>query len=172
MATALESPVAGLLTVRRLALALAAGSGALLLGAFYFQYVEGLTPCPLCLDQRYAHGVAIASALGAAAGGRFSRALLWASGLAFLGGAGIAGFHVGVEQHWWAGLDSCAGGGTEGLSLDELKDQLLDRPVARCDEIAWSLLGVSMAGWNGLASLGLAAAAFLGVRRLTPHAQA
>ncbi|MGH6719142.1 MAG: disulfide bond formation protein B, partial [Alphaproteobacteria bacterium] len=81
-------------TVRRLALALALGSAALLLGAFYFQYVAGLAPCPLCLDQRYAHGAVIVLALGAAAvasrpmgggpvgggpiGGRFARLLLWA----------------------------------------------------------------------------------------------
>lgn len=172
MATALDAPRTGPLTVRRIALALVAGSGALLLGALYFQYVAGLAPCPLCLYQRYAHGIAIAFALGAAANGRFSRALLGAAGLALLGGAAVAGFHVGVEQHWWAGLESCVGGAGAGLSLDELKDQLLGTPVARCDEIAWSLFGVSMAGWNGLASLGLAAVAFAGIRRPASHASA
>lgn len=157
MSVALSALRAVPLTVRRLALALAAGSSALLLGAFYFQYVEGMAPCPLCLDQRYAHGAVIALALGATVPGRFARWLLGAALGALVIGAGIAGFHVGVEQHWWAGLESCLGQDTEGLDLDALKTQLLATAPVRCDEIPWSLAGVSMAGWNGLLSLGLAA---------------
>lgn len=149
---------------RAAALALGGASALLLLAAFYFQFVEGLAPCPLCLWQRYAHGASLAFAWGAAcAPGRARAGLLGLAALAFLAGSGIALFHVGIEQHWWRGLDSCAGGVATGLSLDELKAQLLETPVARCDEVPWSFLGLSMAAWNGaisfaLAALGLAAA--------------
>ncbi|MGH6718441.1 MAG: disulfide bond formation protein B, partial [Alphaproteobacteria bacterium] len=97
-----------------------------------------------------------------------ARLLLWAALGALVAGAGIAGFHVGVEQHWWTGLNTCAGQGTAGLSRDALKDQLLATAPARCDEIPWSLAGVSMAGWNGIFSLGLAAAVAAGLWRIGP----
>ncbi|MEX2649784.1 MAG: disulfide bond formation protein B [Alphaproteobacteria bacterium] len=154
------------LGVRSLALALAGASGALLLGALYFQYVEGLAPCPLCLYQRYAHVTSLALALGAAAAHpRIGRVLLGLTGLAFIAGAGVAGFHAGVEQHWWAGLEGCTGEVPSGLSLDELKAQLLEASPARCDEIPWSLFGLSMAAWNGVLSTGLAVVALIGARR-------
>ena len=45
-------------------------------------------------------------------------------------------------------------------TVEELRAALLQQPVVRCDEIAWSLFGISMAGWNFLLSLGLAALSF------------
>jgi len=165
MATIADARLARL-GIRPLALALAAASGALLLGALYFQYFEGLAPCPLCLYQRYAHVASLALALGAAvAPVRVGRILLAATGLAFIAGAGIAGFHVGVEQHWWSGLEGCTGEVPSGLSLDELKAQLLETPPARCDEVPWSLFGFSMAAWNGLISAVLAMVALIVARR-------
>ncbi|MBM3583353.1 MAG: disulfide bond formation protein B [Alphaproteobacteria bacterium] len=151
---------------RRVAFVLAAASALTLLGAFYFQYVEGLRPCPLCLDQRWAHGAGIALALAAAfTGGIVQHALLGLAGAAFLTGAIIAGFHVGVEFRWWAGLDSCTGGSTAGLSAEELAELLLATPPARCDEVPWSLLGVSMAGWNGAISAALGGIALVAAAR-------
>ncbi len=79
-------------------------------------------------------------------------------GLALLTTAGLGGFHVGVEQKWWAGLAACEGG-FDG-TLPDLKKLLQGNappPPPRCDEIAWSLLGISMAGWNMLMSLALGA---------------
>jgi disulfide bond formation protein DsbB len=152
--------------VRAMAFLLGAASGAMLLAALYFQYVEGLAPCPLCIDQRYAHGASLIFAWCAAPlPGRPRAFLLALAALAFLAGAAIAGFHAGVEQHWWAGLASCTGEVATGLSLDELKDQLLAVPPARCDEIPWSFLGLSMAAWNGLISLALAGFALIATRK-------
>lgn len=74
-----------------------------------------------------------------------------------LAGAGIAGYHTGVEQGWWQGLAACSAPDIGSLSSDELFDRIMSAPVARCDEIPWSFLGLSMAAWNGLLSLGLAA---------------
>jgi len=134
----------------------AGGSALLLAGAFGFQYLGGLLPCTLCLWQRWPHAVAVAlGAVGLALPGRIWPLL---GALAALTTAGIAGFHVGVEQGWWQGLATCAVDNLAGVSVDDLLSVETDvaAPV-RCDAIAWSFLGLSMAGWNGVISLALAA---------------
>lgn len=141
---------------RAFMLAAAAGSAGLLLGALAFQLIGGLPPCPLCLWQRWPHVLAVL------AGGV---ALAWparlVAGLGALGAAGsaaVAAFHVGVEQKWWPGLASCSSGSIQGIGVDDLLNPALDvGRVVRCDEIAWQMWGISMAGWNGLISAGLAA---------------
>ena len=143
------------MTRNGLILLTAAGSLALLLGAFAFQFFGGLAPCVLCLYQRWPHGAAVLiGALALIFGGR-----LWALlGMgAALATAGIGVFHVGVEQKWWEGLASCTGNSIAGISTADLlnPDVIVAAPV-RCDAIAWSLMGVSMAGWNVIASLALA----------------
>jgi disulfide bond formation protein DsbB len=141
-------------------------STAILGGAFAFQYIGGLAPCVLCWWQRYAHMATIvlaAAALGASGRGS-SRAgwiLVCATGLALLAGAGIAAFHVGVEQHWWAGTAECGSPLGTASGIDQLRARLLAQPIVRCDEIAWSLFGISMAGYNFLLSLALGASAVM-----------
>lgn len=137
-------------------------SAALLGGAFAFQYIGGLAPCILCWWQRYAHMAtivlaAVAVVASASGSSRAGWLLVGAAGLALLAGAGIAAFHVGVEQHWWAGTAEC--GSTLGRAggIDELRQRLLAQPIVRCDDVAWSLFGISMAGYNFLLSLALAA---------------
>jgi disulfide bond formation protein DsbB len=76
--------------------------------------------------------------------------------LAALATAGIGAFHAGVEQGWWQGPTSCSGGDIGAMSADELLDSIMAAPLVRCDEIAWSFLGLSMAAWNAAISLGLA----------------
>lgn len=147
----------------RLAAALVVALGAFALAAaFAFQYLGGLAPCVLCIWQRYPYGIAIAlGALAFLLAGRpaAARALIGIAGLVLLADAAIAAFHVGVEQKWWAGTAACGGTLATGLSAEELKAQLLAAPVVRCDEVAWSLFGISMAGYNFLLALagGLAA---------------
>lgn len=131
------------------------GSAALLGGAFAFQYIGGLAPCQLCLWQRWPHAAAILIGIIALATGW--RGLAWLGALAALATAGIGIFHVGVEQHWWEGLATCTAGSISGISASDLLNPTVDvAPVVRCDEIAWQMLGISMAGWNVLLSLGLA----------------
>lgn len=139
---------------------LAAIGLAMLGGALAFQYWADLAPCPLCIEQRKAWGAAIVLAtlaLFAEGKSRIAVALafLALAGVAAFVGAGVAGYHVGVEQHWWAGTAQCGAGftGFGSGELSSLADQLLNRPVVRCDEVAWSMLGISMAGWNGLIAL-------------------
>jgi disulfide bond formation protein DsbB len=135
--------------------------------AWLAQYGFGLAPCHLCLLQRDAYWAAIALSLAAIALGAKSRLRRWliaAIGLAFLAGAGIALYHVGVEQRWWQGSESCIGG-ISGLSGADLEAAIMNAPVTRCDEIPFELFGISMAGYNGLLSLALAAFAFWGFVR-------
>ena len=140
---------------RLLAAVLVAVSGGLLLGAFLFEHIGGLAPCELCWYQRYAHMAALAIALP---GLYFSRhvsvsvPLQMAAAVAILVGAAIAGYQVGVEQSWWE--SSCATP-IKGDTIEELRASLLAAPHVRCDEIAWSLWEISMAGWNALLSLAL-----------------
>jgi disulfide bond formation protein DsbB len=141
-----------------------AASVAMLGGAWSFQLFGGLQPCPLCLYQRWPYwivivfaGLAVLAGRRLAPGGLAVFAVI--SGLVFLAGAGIAGFHVGVEQHWWEGLSTCGGGVHDAnMSIEELKVKLFATPLVRCDDVAWSLFGISMAGYNLIISVFLAAA--------------
>jgi disulfide bond formation protein DsbB len=149
------------LTPAQTAMLLLAASAALLLGALGFQYIGGLAPCVLCWWQRYAHiGTMVIAGAGAVAATRDQPRLAWAlialAGLSLLIGAGIAGFHVGVEQHWWQGTSECGSSTTGSGGIEELRARLLNQPIVRCDEVAWSLFGISMAGYNFVASLILA----------------
>ncbi|MBA4325884.1 MAG: disulfide bond formation protein B [Rhodobacter sp.] len=140
---------------RTLILAATLGSAALLAGAFAFQHIGGLAPCPLCLWQRWPHAAAVVIGLVAVLTGW--RGLAWLGALAALATAGIGIFHVGVEQLWWEGLAACTAGSIEGISAADLLDPSKDvAPIVRCDEIPWQLLGISMAGWNAILSLILA----------------
>jgi len=141
-------------------LVLLLGSGGLLLGALFFQYAMGLPPCPLCHWQRWPHIAVVVLAAGALALGPGSLRpwLLGLIGLALLGTAAVAIFHAGVEQKWWAGLAVCEGAGDDTpIGIGDLTQGLDRRPAARCDQIAWSLFGLSMAAWNAILSLALAA---------------
>lgn len=143
----------------RLAALGGAACAVLLAAAFAFQHLGGLAPCPLCIWQRWPHvaGAALglaAFALGPSRAGRLAAAV---AALALAAGAALALYHVGVEQRWWQGPSTCAGGGDIGaLSTAELLARIKAAPLVRCDEVAWSLAGLSMAAWNGLASAGLA----------------
>ena len=145
---------------------LGAASLAILATVYAAQYLGGLAPCPLCLYQRPPHWIAAGLCLASllAAKPRTRAVLLASAGLSLLAGGAIAGFHVGVEQGWWPGLASCAATIDTGASLAELREALLSRLAARCDEIAWSLMGISMAGYNLMASLVLALGAALAAR--------
>ena len=132
-----------------------AGSLAVLAGAFAFQYIGGLAPCHLCLLQRWPHAAAVAIGLLALAVP--GRLLPLAGAAAALTTAAIGMYHTGVERLWWAGPTSCSAGSIAGLDVKDLLDPtIVVAPVVRCDEVAWQMLGLSMASWNVVVSLGLA----------------
>jgi disulfide bond formation protein DsbB len=158
----------------RLSLIAAGASGTLLLVALAFEHIGGLRPCELCHWQRYAHVLVVVLGLAAALAGTrpaMQPALVGLLAAALVGAAAVALYHVGVEWKWWDGPAACSGSLPGGLSLEELRKRLMGTPVIRCDEIAWSFLGLSMAGWNFLLSAGLAmlvaAGGMIGVRKRT-----
>jgi disulfide bond formation protein DsbB len=150
------------------ALAVAAAGAATILGALFFQYGLGIVPCPLCLEQRKVYYVAIPLAIVVAivAARRAPRPVIVAGlsvlALVFLFGAGLATYHAGVEWKWWPGPQDCSGP-LNPLGSRGLLDQLQDISIVRCDEAAWRFLGLSLAGYNVLISLALAAIAVWGI---------
>jgi disulfide bond formation protein DsbB len=139
---------------RQAAALLFAVSGSLLLGALAFQFIGGLKPCEMCHWQRWAHLAVLGVAGLAWMSG--NRALAWLAVLAMAGAAGLGLFHAGVELKWWPGVTACTAPVVPGMSTEAMLDSLLAAPLVRCDEIPWSLLGLSMAGWNALVSAGAA----------------
>lgn len=169
--TTATAPFADLLDplLRRAPLIVLLVSAALLGGALASQYWGGLYPCILCLYQRWPHGIAIALALIALllpGRPKVQAGLLALAGLTLWVGAGIGGYHVGVEQQWWQSTAACDGARPlGGDTLDAMRQHLLAMPVVRCDVVSWSFLGISMAGYNMAISLALGALALIGARR-------
>ena len=125
--------------------------GALMAGALGSQYLGGLAPCEMCLWQRWPHYAAIG--LAALAFVLPQRALVWLAALAILISGGIGIFHAGVEYHWWEGLTQCSQVPGSGGSGNILAD-IMKTPLVRCDQAQWSLFGISLAGYNGMISIG------------------
>ena len=151
------------LTRNMLVVAAASGSAALMIAALAFQHLGGLAPCQMCIWQRYPHVIAIAIGLVAIRFG--NAALAWLGALAAFATAAVGAYHTGVERGWWEGPSSCSAQSIGGLTTDELFEQIMTAPVVRCDEVAWSLIGLSMASWNMIASLVLAALWIAAARR-------
>lgn len=129
----------------------------LLGGAIGSQYLGGLHPCEMCYWQRWPHGVAILVALAAftvPAQSRASRGLTLLAALAIAVSGAIGVYHAGVEARIFEGFTQCTATVTPGLSTAELLKQLTQAPLIRCDEVQFRFLGISMAGWNAILSLG------------------
>jgi disulfide bond formation protein DsbB len=151
------------------ALAIFAVSLATLAGAWFFQFVIKLPPCPLCLEQRVPYYVVIPLSLllAVAAHLRAPRDVVAAGFaavlVAMLCSAALGAYHAGVEWRFWAGPTDCSGPVTDFTAKGPLLDQLRSIRVVRCDEAAWRFLGISLAGYNVLISLALAAVAAFGL---------
>lgn len=136
------------------------------LGALGFQHIGGLQPCQMCYWQRHAHKAVLVIAVLAlltrqiTMDRRWERRFLVLLGLAFLVSFGLAFWHTGVEYKWWAGPMSCSGEAVVVSAQDILK--ALETPVKMpsCGDIPWSLLGISMAGYNAIISMGAALFSF------------
>ena len=155
----------------RAALAVTAIAAATLAGAWFIQLVLDIHPCPLCLEQRYAYYLAIPlGALIALAAAKDAPRFVLLGGLAILaaaalGNAWLGTYHAGVEWHLWQGPTDCTGtiGGLG--SAGNLLERLETVKVIRCDEVQWRFLGLSLAGYNALISLLMAALAGWGIVR-------
>ena len=153
------------------ALAITVIAAATLAGAWFFQLVLDIRPCPLCLEQRYAYylTVPLAALTAFAAAKDAPRAVLLAGlgvlAAAALGNGGLATYHAGVEWHFWQGPTECTGPIGNLGSAGNLLERLDTVKVIRCDEGQWKWLGLSLAGYNVLISLLMAAIAAWGIVR-------
>ena len=146
-------------------------AAATIAGAWFFQLVLEILPCPLCLEQRYAYYLAIPLGVLTAFAARSSapRPLLLAGlailALATLANAGLGTYHAGVEWGVWKGPTDCSGPVVNLGNAADLLSKLDTVKVVRCDEVQWRFLGLSLAGYNVLISLLLAAIAAWGFVR-------
>jgi disulfide bond formation protein DsbB len=159
--------LAGLTTPRTAGALLALVSALGLAGALVIQFVLGEAPCELCIWERYPHLVVVG--LGLLAWFWQPRLLLATIGLVLFGSAVLAAYHVGIEQGIWALPASCLAGQQAG-SVTELRALLQEAPPA-CDQVSVRFAGLSLAAWNGLASLAMAGFAFAALLRARPAAQ-
>jgi len=136
---------------------------ALLAGAFGSQYFGGLYPCEMCWWQRYAHFAALVFAVPAflfPARSGPSRTLVLLAALAIAVSGGIAVYHAGVEAKIFEGFTQCTALSKSGSTADLLKE-ITHAPLVRCDEVQFRFLGITLAGWNAILSLGGAALVLL-----------
>jgi disulfide bond formation protein DsbB len=155
----------------RTAAALIAVIGLLTIGGFfYFQYVLGYPPCPLCLDQRNAYYICVplAALLWLGSGYGASRKVMIAGfaviAAVMLWNTGLSAYHAGVEWKFWPGPIDCSGPINNFGSAADLMKRLQNIRVVRCDEAAWRFLGVSLAGYDVLVSLALSGVAAWGAK--------
>ena len=168
----MPEPMTSMIRARPLvsaAIAIAVVGSAAIVGAWYFQFALGLKPCPLCLEQRYAYYFAIPLAVmvvlgdqvGAARKVLIAALAVIAAGMLWNAYLGV--YHSGIEWKWWQGPTDCSGALDNLGTASNLANTLQTMSVVRCDQAAWRFLGLSLAGYNALISLTLAAIAVWGV---------
>lgn len=156
-------------------LSAACASAAMLAVAHAFETFGHLAPCELCLKQRDVYWIALSiGVIGFVLG--YVR-VAWARrtadvllALIFLAGMGIAAYHAGVEWKWWPGPASCTGGG-RSISAGDLAAFMNGKSaVVQCDQAAWRMFGLSMAGYNAIVSLVLVVVSAIAARKDRTHA--
>ena len=144
---------------------------AALCGAWYFQYVLKYVPCPLCYQQRipYYFAIPLGVLLGLLAlyGDQKTlvRSGLYLLAIILLVSAGMGVYHAGVEWSWWQGPTSCAAGAPSSAPIGNILDSIRNIRAVPCNEAAWRLFGISLAGYNALISAVAAIIVIAGARR-------
>ena len=155
---------------RALAILVPAG---LLAGAYGSEILGGLNPCEMCWWQRYAHIAGLAFALLSVALVRLpdrGRSFVWLAALGIFASGAIGAYHAGVEAKVFEGFTQCTSTAGGGSAADFLK-HIMEAPLTRCDQVQWEMLGISMAGWNAIVSIGFALLIlWLSTRRPRPTA--
>jgi disulfide bond formation protein DsbB len=134
-------------------------AGALAL-AFIAEFAFGIAGCTLCIYQRVPYGVASAVAtiaILARASPSTTRLLCTACAVLFAFGCGVAAYHVGVQQGWWTEVGVCEASQPKAMTMADLHSALSrgsGRPA--CNEVDFSLFGLSLAAMNFIYSAGLA----------------
>lgn len=155
-------------SARQLIALIGVASLALIAGAWFFELVLHLRPCKLCLEQRMPHYAAIGLALAGLVLARSTR-LQWIVLLGLAGlmawSTGLGFYHAGVEWGWFMGPNDCGGAAAAATGMQDFMKQLQTTRIVACSEAAWRFLGLSLAGWNALASAGLFLLAVFGLLR-------
>ncbi|MBN2752208.1 MAG: disulfide bond formation protein B [Rhodospirillaceae bacterium] len=141
----------------RICLFIALTSLAVLGTALVLEHGFGVEPCILCTYQRIPYAVTTGLGLFGIAmplPPSRRRSVVLISALIFALGAGLAGYHLGVEQAWWAGTEGCTGE-TASISLADMHSALSTKPVVRCDDVPWTIFGLSLTALNLIGSIGL-----------------
>ena len=135
--------------LNKLILSLVICSASVLIAAVYFQYVLGLAPCKLCVWQRFPHVFVIVIGALILFNPKFKLVGTLSALVTILVGTCLAGYHAGIEVKFWPGPKSCSGlMNIKELTPELFLQKILTTKVIRCDEIPWSFLNISMAGWN------------------------
>ncbi len=153
----------------RIAIAYVTISTWLIMGAFFMQIFFDIRPCELCLWQRIPHYAVMFGAVLVPL--RFVRFTLIMQALSFFANTLLSAYHSGIERKWWAGMSGCTTHDIGNLSIEELHQQLLNTAIVKCDEIAWSFMGLSLTNYNFLICLMLAISAIYFIRGYDAHAK-
>ena len=138
--------------------------------AYVSQYGFGFEPCALCYYQRIPYfAVIVLSFLSLSIRMADHRNIQVGIALIFFIGAFLAFYHFGVEQHWWSGTESCMQKQTLPMNFNEFQEKLLTKMPKRCDEVEWTLFGLSMSVYNLIASSVLGLFSIFSGRLATPH---
>ena len=165
---------------KTLPLIVLAASVATLGGAYIFEYGFGYMPCHLCLQERVPYMLTIIASLGTIFITRNNKApdltpviLMAVCALLLAFDAGLSAYHAGVEYKWWPGPETCTSASLVVPSLDALTTQLnTGTHIPRCDSAAWTLFGISLAGYNMLIAATLSFLSGLYVMRQRQTAKA
>ena len=131
-------------------------SAMVIIAAMYFQYILGLAPCKLCIWQRFPHAIAVVIGTLILLRPQLKIVGSLSALISIFFGTVLAGYHAGIEAKFWQGPESCSGvNNLKDLSPELFLQKILTTKVVRCDEVAWSFLNISMAGWNLVISLQL-----------------
>lgn len=142
-----------------------------LISALIAEYIFGLQPCVLCIYQRILYVLTTLVGFGGlffALKGKTGISILCVltAAFIFLGEAGLAFYHVGVEQHWWvSAIEGCKV--SFGDSAESILARIQNTAAVRCDEIPWEMFGISMAGYNAMLALCLCLGCFISAWLIT-----
>lgn len=140
--------------------------------AFVSEYGFGLKPCELCIFQRIPFALVIPFAALGLWKKRWGFGIGLVIGLLFLINSGIAGYHAGVEQHWFPGPDACTDTPSAvPLTMEQILEKMKNAPLVACDQPQWDFYGITMAAMNAVWSLLLAMTTFIALHKIRKKAK-
>ena len=125
-----------------------------IISALVAEYVFNLQPCELCLKQRHPYYFLILICLLLIFFQNNYKLLSYISiQIATIYGLFYAIWHVGVENNLLKGPAGCSSGLELSKDTGDLKTQILSQQVISCNDVVWSLFGLSAASINTMVML-------------------